>query len=536
MYRKRLVISLSIFFVLILLQASLTFWAFQVLSSHTERSRSAQQMLTEIVHFRADAKRLKVWLADFIITEKRNTELRDELFHRMASQLNEVDQISAHVFLTSKYDSDPEFATQVSTQVNFLRINMNALKQALQTREIIQLESDAQRWQTLITLFDKFQGSDIPTLVNDLIGLHKAKTEQAEADAAAMKQLLYLVLGLVTLISLALFIGLSLFLTRYFNQSITALGRGAERFGKSDFSEKIPETGAKEFASLARGFNLMAQHLESARDQQRLLQDATEEKVLERTAQLQYVVNQLHDAELRQKGFIAEVTHELRTPTTIILGEAELALRSKELNETSSYLSSFQRIVDCCKTLSCRIDDLIMLSKGQHALVSVQLAPRSIVQLYDQLTQQAALHAAHHHIQLEVGNPVGKGPYDLTRPNLLVDSAKLDLVFNVIIENAIQYQTHDPYLALRCELRPQDVVFKVVDQGIGISADEKVRLFERHFRGEKAQALRPDGLGLGLSIAKNILDAHDGCLELVENSQKGTVAQIILPVFELESE
>lgn len=528
MYRQRLVISLSIFLALILFQAIGTFWAFQKLNFHFDRSRSAQLMLTEIVHFRADAKRLKVWLADFIITEKRDTQLRDELFERMQQQLQQVEDINNSLFARSGFDSDADFSRQVSQQVDFLWHNMSALKRALQTREIIQLETDAQRWQTLISLFDKFQGSDIPGLVHDLIELHKSKTLQAERDAEKMTYLLYILLISLTLISMLLFIGLSLWLTRNLSRPLSHLLKGVERLSTGDFSKAIPETGAEEFVELAQGFNLMADNLKNARDQQQRLQDITEDKVQERTERLQHVVNQLHDAELRQKGFIADVSHELRTPTTIILGEAELALRMQPL-PAEQQISAFSRIVECCQSLSSRIDDLIMLSKGQHALVSVQLNPSSVSETYDQLQHQGRLLANHHQLALHIHPLVELNAASSTHQHLLVDQGKLDLVFKVLIENAVQYQTHNPAIAVECVVQANEVVFSVIDQGIGIEEKDKAAIFERHFRGAKAQALRPDGLGLGLSLARNILDAHDGLLVFENNQPQGTRASIHLP-------
>lgn len=535
MYRQRLVISLSIFLALIVFQALGTFWAFQKLNFHFDRSRSAQLMLTEIVHFRADAKRLKVWLADFIITEKRDTQLRDELFERMQQQLQQVESLNNNLFAHSDLGSDVAFSRQVSQQVDFLWHNMNALKRGLQTREIIQLESDAQRWQTLISLFDKFQGSDIPGLVHDLIELHKSKTLQAEGDAEKMTYLLYILLTSLTLISLLLFVGLSLWLTRNLSRPLFHLLKGVERLGAGNFSKAIPETGAKEFVELAQGFNLMASNLKNARDQQQRLQDITEDKVQERTERLQHVVNQLHDAELRQKGFIADISHELRTPATIMLGEAELALRMQPL-PAEQQVMVFSRIVECCQSLSSRIDDLIMLSKGQHALVSVQLSPSKVLAVYEQLQHQGRLFANHHQLKLHLHPLVELNATPSTHRDLLVDQGKLDLVFKVLIENAVQYQTDASAITLEGSVQTNEVVFSIIDQGIGIEEKDKAAVFERHFRGAKAQAIRPDGLGLGLSLARNILDAHDGHLVFANNQPQGTRAQIHLPLFDLESD
>lgn len=534
MYQRKLVISFSIFLFIVVIQAIATFWAFQTLGYHTERSRTAQQMLTHIVHFRADAKRLQVWLADYIIAEKRDTTLRDQLFKHMSSYLEQIELLNTNVFASSKYNSDPDFSNRVTQKSLFLDEKMTALEQALETRQINQLHSDAQRWQTFVALVDEFQGSDIASIVYDLILLLTEKTHQAENDAAAMSRFLYTTLIMISFISVLLFIGLSLYLTRHFSQSLAQLTQGAERIQTGNFSTAIPEKGPNEFVQLAKAFNRMATSLRDSIEQQKRIQNATEDKVLERTAQLQHVVNQLYDAEIRQKGFIAEVTHELRTPTTIIMGEAELALRAKE-HVQNSIKSCFERILECCVTLSYRIDDLIMLSKGQHALVSVKLEKTTLESVYQQLVIQAKLQTAHSPAHL-ITSAHSSVLLDDSEKYLLVDSQKLDLVFRILVENALQYQESTPHLELEFQRNSSELTLKVIDSGIGITADEQHALFQRHQRGDRAKNLRPEGLGIGLCIAKSIIDAHDGTLSLQSNMPQGVIAVMTLPLFELESD
>ncbi len=531
MYQRKLVIVLSVFLALVVVQTLATLWSFHTLNQHNERSRAAQQMLTHIVHFRADAKRLQVWLADFIITEKRDFSLRDELFQRMSFQLQQIDRLNETVFASSPFQSDPDFSARVNQKSLFLRENMTALEQALQSRQINQLHSDAERWQTLVTLVDKFQGSDIASIVYDLTQLHTDKSIQADEDAAAMSRFLLISLVSVSVISLALFISMSLYLTRQLSQSLGQLSLGAERIKQADFSQPIPETGSREFAHLAKAFNQMSESLKESMLQQKRLQNVTEEKVQERTAQLQHVVNQLYDAELRQKGFIAEVSHELRTPTTIIMGEAELALRLQKTKQGEA-ATSFERILECCQTLKSRIDDLIMLSKGQHALVSVKLDPVSPKGVYELLLQQIESQTSHRSGHINYPDK-RQSLFESTSMQCLIDVDKLTLVFRILIENAWQYQEGTPYLDIEIALENQQLMMRLKDQGIGLTTQEQASLFQRHHRGQRASELRPEGLGIGLCIAKSIMDAHDGLLRLVTNHPQGVTAEISLPLFDL---
>ncbi|RUO20906.1 hypothetical protein CWE08_07330 [Aliidiomarina iranensis] len=532
MYQRKLIVAFSVFLLLAIAEAIAVYWAFQTTAYHTERSRAAQQMLTHMVQFRAEAKRLQIWLANSIIANHDETYPQDELFERMSVQLREIEQLNENVFLNSRYDSDTAFALRVNEKSENLREKISALKETLQEREATSMQTDSERWQTLVALVDEYAGFDISSLVSESINLHTEKSVEAEQDAKAINNLLDLNLILFSVISLLLFFGLSWYLTRHFSASVKQLTEGTERIEAGNFDQPIPEQGSREFAQLAQSFNKMANSLLHLLREQKTLQNATEDKVIERTAQLQHVVNQLHEAEERQKGFISEITHELRTPTTIILGESELALRGGQSTENRA---SFERILDCCHTLRSRIDDLIMLSKGQHALVSVTLQQTSVAAVYQQLVAQVLLQTAHHQVSLDYARQAPPPPAHLHNTFLLVDNAKLDLAFRILIENAIQYQENDLYLGLRCEWQNTAVKLQVIDRGIGLNEADKTCLFTRHQRGAKAMELRPNGLGLGLCIAKSIIDAHDGTLTLEANEPRGVIAQISLPLFDNES-
>lgn len=527
MFRHHLVISLSLLLGLVLLQALMTFWSFQNLTYHKERSLSAQQMLTEVVQFRADAKRLKVWLADFIITEKSNTAIRDNLFARMDQQLADLARQN-RLFEQSARTEDILFSQAVANNSLLLQQNLNALKQALQTRQVQALDSDEARWQTLLALFDKFQGADIQQVVNELIDLHKAHVAKAEADAEATRQFIYLALLAVTALSLSLMLFLSYHLIHRFNQSMRNLTAGVDRFAQGHLTDPIPTSGPREFQDLAARFNDMATHLDQAIKTQLQLQENTEDKVRERTAQLQHVVTQLHDAEQRQQGFLAELTHELRTPTTIILGEAELALRH---SPSAQHQQTLTRIIESCQTLSLRIDDLIMVSRGQHALVSVNLTPVLLGDFYHALVKQCRDYQARLGFELQLDTIA------LTdNQQVYIDLEKMHLVLGVLLENALHYQYPPLQIRLTMNIKDEQIRIILADQGIGLDFTDTRALFTRYHRGEQAKKMRPEGLGLGLPIAKALVEAQDGVLHFAQNQPQGTQAMIDLPLFELRSD
>lgn len=185
MYQRKLIVAFSVFLLLAIAEAIAVYWAFQTTAYHTERSRAAQQMLTHMVQFRAEAKRLQIWLANSIIANHDENYPQDELFERMSVQLREIEQLNENVFLNSRYDSDTAFALRINEKSENLREKISALKETLQEREATSMQTDSERWQTLVALVDEYAGFDISSLVSESINLHTEKSVEAEQDAKA---------------------------------------------------------------------------------------------------------------------------------------------------------------------------------------------------------------------------------------------------------------------------------------------------------------------------------------------------------------
>ena len=536
MYRRRLILSLGAFLLIIVAQSSIALWAFDSVNRHIDGARVSQQMLNELLEFRADSKRLKVWLAEYLITDKRETGPRDELFVRMLAQLERLQALADLRLSQGLQDERSELTMEKAENIDLLRGNVESLQRGLQTREIERLQTDAERWQTLIVLFDKFQGTDIAELVNESIVLQQARTGQAEISARQALRLAFISLLTSVALALLLFVALGTRLSRHLNQPLERLLAGTDRIARGDYSQSIPETGSTEFANLARRFNRMARAVQQAEARQRQLQDATEDRVRERTSQLEEVVNQLQEAEARQQRFVMDISHELRTPTTTILGEAELALRSSPPDDPRR--QNLDHIVECCRALSSRIDDLLMLGRGHHALVSVRLRSQPLGAVYAHIAERIERQVSHHPVTLTVRPLVvdsfGKDPAAVERWTLLVDLDKLDLVCRIITENALQYRCDSAELELRGEVMEEQLQIELIDQGLGLRPEEADQLFQRHFRGSAARAQRPDGLGIGLPIARSLMRAHDGEIRLEPNQPRGARVILTLPCFEAE--
>lgn len=529
MFRRRLIVSLSLLLLIIFAQSAVNGWAFLTISEQIERQRIAQQMLTATLEFRGDAKRLKVWLAEYIITEKRDVQAREQLFERMLAQLDTIEGLALAWPDPVGVAAEPRFDLAKPANLALLREQVRSLKTALRTREINRLDDDAERWQALMALFDKFEGADIADLVRDAVAVQQDRAFKAERDARKALALVAWILPLSSLTGLAVFALLSWRLSRRLSTRLDSLLGGADRIAEGDYNQPIRLPGMDEFGELGQRINHMATALGKARQRQRQLQDATEKQVRERTAQLSEVVSQLQAAERRQQQFLAEVSHELRTPTTAILGEAELALRQREWPPEQR--QSLEHIVAACDQLDARINDLLRLARGQHALVEVALEAVSLDAAWQQVESAVRTQLALHGMTLEAQPPANL----VELPgHLLIDKAKLAMVCRIIADNAGQYRAGSSTATLSLRVAEDEVCFELADQGMGLEAAERGQLFECHFRGRQAQRVRPDGLGVGLAIGRSLMSAHDGLIEVADNRPVGARVRLTLPRFEVE--
>lgn len=525
MYLRKLAISLCVLLTIILLQSAIAFWAHQNSEFHTERNRVANQMLTEFISVRADKQRLKVWLAEYLITEDANTSFRDALFSRMQLQLNQLDQLAIRDQLFSTSEADLQHTMQQVKVISLLQSNLQTLEHALRTREIALYQDDTQRWRVLISLFDKFQDTDLSELLQQAIAQQKERANSTEQEALTALQQVKVTIALISLAGLIFAVFIGYHLSKALSRPLQQLLDGTKQLQHGHFNHRISENGPAEFAELARQFNLMSGYIADFAEKEKQSQCAAEQLVQDRTAQLQHALEQLHQAEYRQKQLLADISHELRTPTTSIQGEAEISLRG-QAKSSDEYQEAFSRILAATQQLRYRIDDLLMLARGEDKALQVQLKPITLAAFMQQ-AEKIARQQLEPTFILEYLSHI-----DTPEANwLLLDAEKFASVLRIITENTKHYAKQTPQVTFALTATEVELMLELRDQGIGIASEDSSRLFERHYRSNLARQTRPDGLGIGLCIAKAIMDAHDGTITLSANQPTGARVTLTLPLF-----
>ncbi|HAF94883.1 MAG: hypothetical protein A2021_03945 [Elusimicrobia bacterium GWF2_52_66] len=202
-----------------------------------------------------------------------------------------------------------------------------------------------------------------------------------------------------------------------------------------------------------------------------------------------------------QKNFFATVAHDVKSPLTAILGYAEV-LNSKLKNQPTE-LKYASNIHSSAKTLNLLISDLVDLAAIESGKLRVEMGTLNLLTVVNDVRTRVEITARQRKINFDVQLPP-------VLPPLTGDDARIGQVIQNLCTNAIQYTKQGGQVTIKVEPAPDKVTVSVVDTGIGISREDLPRVWERFFQTEEAKSMRKAGFGLGLKIAREIVQRHGG--------------------------
>jgi two-component system, OmpR family, phosphate regulon sensor histidine kinase PhoR len=215
-------------------------------------------------------------------------------------------------------------------------------------------------------------------------------------------------------------------------------------------------------------------------------------------------ITELRRLERVRQDFVANVSHEFRTPLTAIQGFAETLLGGA-LEDEKNNRRFLEIIRDHAARLGRLTDDLLKLARIEAGKLEVEFQPVSVAELVESCAATTLFKASHREIALNLSYPPGL-------PSVRGDASLLREVIQNLLDNAVQYTSPGGSVNLTAALRDHEAVITVADTGIGIPLADQERIFERFYRVDAARSREVGGTGLGLSIAKHIVEAHGGRL------------------------
>lgn len=375
-----------------------------------------------------------------------------------------------------------------------------------------------------IRIFDKEIDGKIDVALDTLLRAAIVdETEEHQAVDRTVRAQIRLFSSIVAAAAVATILAcvlLGIWVVRSLRQPITELLRGAEEFGNGNLNHKIAVDSPDEFGALAHRFNQMAGSLNNKQSELDDERDNLESQVQQRTAELATMNQNLTNlGELRTR-FLADISHELRTPLTALRGEAEITLRQGR-KPVGVYRDALSRIVQQSEAMTKLIDDLLLLARSETDDVLFTPKPISITPVLTDAARDAKTLGSERRIGIKT---------DITGETLWVeaDPRRLKQAVMILLDNAIKYSAAEQQVGLSLAREGSQALITVTDQGVGIVEKDLPHVFKRFYRGQGAS--HASGNGLGLSIAKWVIEKHGGDISIESAARHGTEVRIRIPI------
>ncbi|MCR4601408.1 MAG: HAMP domain-containing histidine kinase, partial [Clostridia bacterium] len=261
---------------------------------------------------------------------------------------------------------------------------------------------------------------------------------------------------------------MAIFIARRLSRPINNITREAEKLAQGDYNNTVFDgTGYAETEELA--------------------------------ATLNYASDELSKADKLQKDLIANVSHDLKTPLTMVKSYAEM-IRDISGEKKEKRERHLQVIINEADRLNELVNDLVTLSKMQANVDALTLEDVNLEQAARETLDSFSLHTEQDGFTMELQ---AEGATDVS-----CDSKKIRQVFANLIGNAVRYSSDDKYIMVKLTERADSVLCEVVDHGQGIPPEDQESVWDRYYQSSSNHSRTSQGTGLGLSIVKQILIQH----------------------------
>lgn len=306
----------------------------------------------------------------------------------------------------------------------------------------------------------------------------------------------FLLLGLLLTFAAILSASFGYLLAASMAHSLALLQKGAQRIAGGDFSARVHLTEVDELSDVAEAFNFMGDELQRSFARQRELEQA-------------------------RRDLIAAVSHDLRTPLTSIRAMIE-ALADEVVAEPEMVQRYYGTIRSQIQNLSGLINDLFELSQLETGQVQLAVEAVNMNDLLSDVLESMQAQAGAKGVSLQ-------GIFSEDVPIIKGELNKLQRVITNLVQNAIRHTPAGGSISLATQPAPDGVEVEVADTGEGIAPEDLPHIFEQFFRGEKSRSRETGGAGLGLAIAKRIVEAHHGRIWVESQVGEGTRFRFVLP-------
>lgn len=246
--------------------------------------------------------------------------------------------------------------------------------------------------------------------------------------------------------------------------------------------------------------------------------DSSQNELKDLASAINDMLNRINESYQSQVRFVSDASHELRTPISVIQGYINLLDRwGKEDPKTMQ--ESIDAIKSETENMKELVEQLLFLARGDNETLRLHKELFDSCDIVDEIIRETQMIDPNHHFEIELNRPAF----------INADKQLFKQTIRILVDNCIKYTPNGKKISLKVLCKKDTVQIIVQDSGIGIAPEDLSYIFDRFYRSDESRARKTGGSGLGLSIAKWIIEEHDGHFEILSRVDIGTRITIILP-------
>jgi len=234
-------------------------------------------------------------------------------------------------------------------------------------------------------------------------------------------------------------------------------------------------------------------------------------------------ISEQKEDDLRKNDFIGMVSHELKTPLTTLNGYAQMMQLKARKSGDGYQEETVGKMLNQVKKMTTLINGFLNVSRLQSGKIHLNKTEFDVAALISETIEETQFHSNTHQFLFDPGTLV----------NIYADRDKIGTVLSNLLSNAAKYSPNATQVVISCEVKEDQVIIGVEDQGMGIKPHELTRLFDRYFRVESQENQLISGFGIGLYLSAEVIKRHDGKIWAESEINKGSVFRVALPIKDL---
>ena len=515
MYKSKLTWFAGLILFLIVITSVLVIISTQITRSNLKQNTLAQSLLNEHLLVSSISYRLFKQLTDELIfgDEANQAEVRNKRAI--------IDQSLAKIILLKEQQQQALGETLALGSTEDTKVLSDLLNEIItEFTSIINEAPGIQQQQRAQHLLEVTIDNQFREAINTAVAQQNNLVVSLNARIETLHQSIFWYSILLALFAIPTVIMGTYWLLSILYQPLNSIRLGAEAIADENYQYRIPRGYDAEFDSIAASFNTMAEELLKQRDKTNAANRDLEYQVAQRTTELTEANELLQQNDKTRRELFGDISHELRTPLSIIRGEVQVTLRQKSVSETD-YKSTLTTVLDQALSLSRLVDDLLMIARAESG--NMRIIPKAI------FVPEFIRTTTHKFDSMLEKNNIAID-YDLTEdlPMVALDPDRIEQAIMIILDNALQHTNRGCVIYIACKQEMNILKITIRDEGEGIDPEALPFVFDRYFRGSDTRTGR--GAGLGLAIAKAIMIAHRGNIEVSSKVGEGSTFTLSLPM------